>query len=60
MGAAAELAGNRAKVAVIKGRGKAGHDLVVEAEEEEVNTAKEKAHRKPRRKSTLCQGRNFV
>ena len=44
MRAAAELAGNRGKTVVINGRGKAGHDLVVEAKEEEMNTAEETTH----------------
>ena len=36
VGAAAELAGDRGKITIINGRGEAGHDLVVEAEEEKV------------------------
>jgi len=54
VGAAAELAGNRGKTALINGRGKACTNLVVEVEEKEVNTAKETTDVKPRQKSALC------
>jgi len=44
VGAAAELARDRGKITIINGRGKTSHDLVVEEEEEEMNTAEETTH----------------